>query len=112
MVDAYSFGSITIDGKTYDHDVIYYRGEVTRWWREKGHKVKQVDIQGLIATRPETVVFGTGAMGFMRIGKKALAALQQAGVKVEAERSARAVERFNALEAEGHDVALAIHLTC
>jgi len=112
MVDSYSFGSVRVDGETYDHDLIYSKGQVTRWWREKGHKVKVGDIQLLLDQSPDVVVFGTGAMGVMRVGNKALAALHEAGIEVVVEPSAEAIARFNALVAEGRDVALAIHLTC
>lgn len=112
MVGSYTFGSVEIDGETYDHDLIYRAGRVERWWREKGHKVKVADIESLLAQPPDIVVFGTGAMGVMRVGKKARAALEDAGVEVIAERTAGAIERFNRLAAEGRDVALAVHLTC
>jgi len=112
MVDSYSFGSIRVDGETYDHDLIYYKGQVTRWWREKGHKVKVGDIQGLLAQSPKVVVFGTGAMGVMEVSEKTLAALEEAGIEVICERTAQAIDRFNTLVAEGRDAALAVHLTC
>lgn len=112
MVGSYRFGSVEIDGQVYDHDLIYCKGEVSRWWREKGHKVKVADVQSLLAQSPEVVVFGTGQMGFMRVGKKALAALKEARIDVIAERTERAIARYNALVADGRDVALAIHLTC
>lgn len=112
MVDSYSFGSVRVDGETYDHDLICHKGRVTRWRREKGHKVKVGDIQSLLDEPPEAVVFGTGAMGCMEVGNKAVAALQQAGIEAIAERTGEAIVRFNALVAEGRDVALAIHLTC
>ena len=111
-VGAYRFGHLEIDGQAYDHDLIYYRGEVVSWWRKKGHKVKVADIQLLLGQRPEVVVFGTGHMGIMRIGKKAVAALKLAQVGIIAKRTPKAIEHFNALLAEGRDAALAIHLTC
>jgi hypothetical protein len=38
MIDKYSFGSITIDGRTYDTDVIIYPERIDdRWWRKEGH---------------------------------------------------------------------------
>jgi len=112
MVGSYRFGSVEVDGVVYDHDLIYYRGEVARWWREKGHKVKVGDIQSLLDQSPELVVFGTGAMGLMQVGGKARTALEEAGIEVVTDRTERAIERYNALAAEGRDVALAIHLTC
>ena len=112
MVGSYQFGSVEIDGVTYDHDVICRAGQVARWWREKGHKVKVGDIEALLDSPPEIMVFGTGAYGVMQVGDKARLALERAGVEVIVERTPTAVERYNALIAEGRDVALAIHLTC
>jgi hypothetical protein len=87
MVNSYQFGSVEIDGKTYDHDLIYYQGDIQRWWRQKGHKVKIADVRTLLDSQPDTVVIGTGSMGFMRVGKKALTALKQAGTEVIADRT-------------------------
>ena len=112
MVGSYGFGSVEVDGEVYGHDVIYCRGKVTRWWRETGHKVKPADVELLLEQPPEVVVFGTGAMGLMKVTNEARAALEEAGIEVIAERTARAIEHYNALAAEGRNVALAIHLTC
>ena len=112
MVGSYRFGSVEVDGEVYDHDMIYCRGKILRWWREKGHKVSRADVASLLEQPPDVVVFGTGAAGLMRVTNEAQAALEGAGIEVIAERTARAIERYNALTAEGRDIALAIHLTC
>ena len=44
-VEHYSFGRITIDGKTYTSDVIVIKGEVRSWWRKEGHRVALDDIR-------------------------------------------------------------------
>jgi len=112
MIGGFRFGSVEIDGETYDHDVIYHQGRVAKWWRRDGHNVSLADVESLLRQRPEIVVFGTGAMGAMAVGDDARAALEQAGIEVYAEQSGHAVERFNSLWIEGRNVALALHLTC
>jgi hypothetical protein len=44
MIDNYEFGSITINGKTYNNDVIIRAEEFLndKWWRKEGHDGKDV----------------------------------------------------------------------
>lgn len=41
MIEHYSFGSITIDGKEYTHDVIVSSGKVKSWWRATLYKTSE-----------------------------------------------------------------------
>jgi len=112
MVGNYRFGSLEVDGEPIKHDIIYRGGKIVRWWREKGHRVGLGDIRSLLDDPPEAVVFGTGAVGLMKVAEEVREALEEAGAEVIVEKTSRAVERFNALAAQGRDVALAVHLTC
>ena len=54
IIEHYSFGRITVDGKTYTSDVIIYPGRVdASWWRREGHNLQAVDLTGVIKAKPE-----------------------------------------------------------
>ncbi len=111
MIDHYEFGSITIDGKKYDHDVIIFKGEIRSWWRETSHNVSIKDIENLAEEKPKTIIFGTGASGVMKISSEAENYLKQNGIKVLKFHTSDAARKFNELSANP-SVAAAIHLTC
>ena len=67
-IESYSFGHIVINGTNYTKDVIIYPdGRIeSPWWRNQGHELALIDLQDLIATSPEIIICGTGAMGLMQ----------------------------------------------
>jgi hypothetical protein len=115
VVEHYSFGRITIDGKTYTSDVIIYPGRVdSSWWREEGHNLQIVDLADVIQAKPQILVVGAGAYGAMKVSKDAVSYLESKGIEVRVEETDRAVELFNELQKDKKDkvVIAALHLTC
>ena len=46
MIGEYHFGSIAIDGKTYEYDVeVRWTGEVLEWWRGESHVIDIDDVK-------------------------------------------------------------------
>jgi hypothetical protein len=70
------------------------------------------DLSDVLAAAPEVVCLGTGAFGRVKVEAATLEAFARGGTEVLQYRTARAVEEFNRLAAEGRDVAAALHLTC
>ena len=68
-IESYSFGHMVINGTSYTKDVIIYPdGRIqSPWWRKQGHELAVIDLQDLIATSPEIIICGNGAMGIMRV---------------------------------------------
>ncbi|GAH97601.1 unnamed protein product, partial [marine sediment metagenome] len=53
-IEEYKFGSITINGKTYEYDVeVRWTGEVLKWWRGESHVVDVEDVKRAIEQNPE-----------------------------------------------------------
>jgi hypothetical protein len=79
----FSFGSLQIDGRTYEQDVVIERGEIRK--RKKGPSKKFRDefghtplsIEEKIPWKCQRLVIGTGAYGRLPVMKE---------VKIEAER--------------------------
>ena len=111
-IEHYSFGRITIDGKTYTSDVIIYPGRVdSSWWRKEGHYLQVVDLTDVINAKPEVLIIGTGYSGVMVVPKETISHLESKGIEVHVARSEKAVEMFNKLQKEKLVIA-ALHLTC
>lgn len=111
-IEHYSFGSITVDGKTYTSDVIIYPGRVdSSWWRKEGHNLHIVDLTDVINAKPQVLVIGTGTSGLMKVPKETLSHLESKGIEVHVERTDKAVELFNKLQKDKIVIA-AFHLTC
>jgi hypothetical protein len=111
-IEHYSFGKISINGKTYTSDVIIYPGRVdSSWWRKEGHYLQVVDLTDVINAKPEVLIIGTGYSGVMVVPKETISHLESKGIEVHVARSEKAVEMFNKLQKEKLVIA-ALHLTC
>ncbi len=111
MIDHYSFGSITIDGKNYSHDVIVSGSKVKSWWRATSHEVTINDLDPILEEKPKLIVFGTGAAGVMKVLQETIEYLENQKIRILISKSAEAVKQFNQhLKETG--VVGAFHLTC
>ena len=112
-IDAYSFGSIEIDGCTYTADVIILPAGVrSNWWRDQGHTLQPGDLTEVLEASPHVVVIGQGAHGLMKVTEETLIRLNQAGIEAVCAPTARAVEVYSQRSRRGERVAAALHLTC
>ena len=112
-INAYSFGRIDIDGRTYTADVIILPGHVQAdWWREEGHVLKPADLVAVLEASPQILVVGQGACGRMEVPAATLVWLQQAGIEVVCGKTPQAVEAYNERSKGTQKVAAALHLTC
>jgi hypothetical protein len=111
-IEHYSFGTITIDGKSYTSDVIIYPERVdSSWWRKQGHSLHIVDLKDVIPAGPEILIVGTGHSGAMVVPEETLSYLKSKGIDVHIARTDKAVELFNKFQKNKKTIA-ALHLTC
>lgn len=112
-ITAYSFGSIGVDDRAFQQDVLVLPPRVLcPWWRKQGHSLAPEDLEQVLVFAPEVLVVGTGAYGVMKVPAATCQLLEGHGTRVEVLPTAQAVERFNRLADEGVRVAAALHLTC
>jgi hypothetical protein len=112
MIDGYDFGEITIDGKTYDHDVILYKDRVDDSWRRmEGHRLSLSDVVQILDRKPDILIIGTGAEGVMVVPEEVKTEIEAKGIKVIVQRTGEACEEYNRLSPSGNVIA-ALHLTC
>ena len=112
MIDAYRFGSITVDNQTYRSDLIIYPERINAsWWRREGHNIEVADIQEVLDYAPECLVIGQGKPGLMKVPQSTLHTIEERGIEVYVAPTEQAVQRFNELSSRRKTVA-ALHLTC
>lgn len=114
MIEKCVFGSMTIDGRSYNSDVmIRHDGKVIDgWWRREGHNLCLADIQSLVDDQPDVIVIGTGIHGVMQVPEELVLTLSRQGIQLQALKTPTAAETFNRLNTSGEKVAGGFHLTC
>ena len=116
-IDGTTFGTITIDGKTYDHDVVIrLSGEIVK--RKKklskrlygtSHVLSKDEAKFLLEDGCEQIIIGSGQMGNVHLSPEAEAYFEKHGCKVLLKPTAEAITAFN--RSHGKKVGL-FHVTC
>jgi len=112
MIEAYRFGSITVDGETYTGDIKIVEGRVVAdWWRIEGHRLAAADIEDILEARPDVLVVGKGDPGLMEVPPETEKQLEALDILLVARPTADAVKAYNDMLGQ-RKVAFAAHLTC
>jgi hypothetical protein len=116
-IDDAWFGSITVDGTRYEHDIIIrLSGKVRK--RKKAlskaiygtsHVIGLAEIQELFRPKAERLIIGTGEEDRVRLSDEAARFLEEHHCQVDLWPTPKAVKKWN--EAEGKVMAL-FHITC
>lgn len=113
MIDSTRFGSITINGRAYESDVIITsEGKVKEAELERSHLVSERDFLSLVFERVDIVVIGTGQSGCVEIPEKVRKFAKDKKIRLIAKPTPEAVERFNELVEAGKRVVAYMHVTC
>jgi hypothetical protein len=108
----YSFGRITIDGKTYTSDVIIYPDHIdSSWWRKEGHLLQIPDLEDIVRADIPTLIVGTGYYNTMKVPKETITYLESKKIQVNIENTQNAVRLYNEIS-DKQPVIAALHLTC
>ena len=110
-INGTNFGSITVDGKRYPHDVwIFADGSIRR--RDRDHEFTLDELDVLLERRPELVIVGTGQSGCVKIANESIEHATKRGVEVRSDVTPNALERFNEAIRTRRRVAGTFHVTC
>ena len=120
MIEEYRFGSITIDGRTYNQDVeVRWTGEVLDWWREESHVIDIEDIGRAVEENPDTIVIGTGESGIAEVTENVYIFLKEKGIELIVDKTEQAVRTYNIIKEESEEeegvqakIIGLFHLTC
>jgi hypothetical protein len=112
-IERYSFGSIDVEGRKYEKDIIIYPDRVqSDWWRKEGHRLQLDDIPDVLTQPPDVLVVGQGDPGRMQVDPRVAETLDRLNVQLVAGPTRMACNRFNELSEQGARVVAALHLTC
>ena len=115
MIEKYSFGQITINGKTYNYDVEVHSWDekVLNWQRKESHLFQKEDIEKALQENPEIIIFGTGEIGVAQVDESLKNFLQEKRIIFFEEKTPKAIEIFNQyLSQKNKKVIGFFHLTC
>jgi hypothetical protein len=116
-IDSTSFGSITVDGKTFDHDIlIRLNGHIKK--RKKklskeiygtSHVISLEEAEHIYEEGTEKIIIGTGQTGFVKLSEEAEDFFMKKKCGIELFPTAWAIERWNEIEGK---VTAMFHITC
>ena len=116
-IDGTEFGSITISGKTYDHDVVTRLSEQVVKRKKKlskriygsSHTVSEDEARFVFEKGCKELIFGTGQYGNAALSPEAAAFFEKKRCRVIAQPTPDAVRSFNA----SHKRKIGLfHVTC
>jgi hypothetical protein len=112
-IQKYNFGSIIINGKEYNKDVIVFKDKVfSPWWREEGHNLSVKDLEKATDAEPESIIIGTGAQGIMKVPEETLKKLKELNIETVKAKTPEAVKIYNKKIKNKENVIACLHLTC
>jgi len=116
-IDATDFGSITIDGRRYDHDVVIRLSGQVEKRRKKlskavygtSHIISKDEARSIFEKGCETLIVGAGQQGNVRLSPQADAYFGKKGCRVTVLPTPQAIESFN----RSHKRTIGLmHVTC
>jgi hypothetical protein len=115
-IQDFSFGSIQIDGKTYEHDVVIDRGEIKkrkkkpskRFRDEFGHT--SISIEEKIPWKCRQLIIGNGVSGALPVMDAVKRKAKKRGVELIILSTPQALERLN--KESPDDTNAILHVTC
>lgn len=113
-----SWGRIEVEGRdAVFKDAKLYPGGARAWdWHETGTRhrpgIQPTDVEELLDHGAETVILSKGINERLQVKPETLSMLDERGVAVDVLQTEQAVDRYNALQAEGESVGGLFHSTC
>jgi hypothetical protein len=113
-----SWGRLEVEGKDAAFkDAKLWPGGCREWdWNETGTRhrpgIQPADVEELVEHGADTVVLSKGINERLQVKSETLDTLKERGIDVDVLQTEQAVERYNALQAEGKAVAGLFHSTC
>jgi hypothetical protein len=111
----FSFGSIRIDGTTYEHDVVIDRGEVRKRNKKASKQFRDafghtpLSIEEEMPWNCRRLVVGTGAHGALPVMKEVKLAAAYRKIELLTFPTAQAIK---VLEQDGDETNAVLHVTC
>jgi len=110
-----TFGSIRIDGVTYEHDVVIDRGEIRRRSKKASKPFREafghtpLSVQEKIPWKCRRLVVGTGALGALPVMEEVKREAERRKVELLSLPTSKAIE---VLKKKAKDTNAVLHVTC
>ena len=116
-IDGTGFGSITVNGELFDHDIVIRLSGIVKKRKKKlskqqygtSHTVSLAEAEHIFEHGAEHIIVGTGQYGVLKLSAEAEAFFKEQGCDVRAAPTPDAVKAWN--EAGGKTIAM-FHVTC
>ncbi len=116
-IEGTQFGSITIDGKTYDYDVVLHlSGEVTKRHKKlskekygTSHIISKAEAEDVFEKGCDQLIVGTGQEGNVRLSPEASDYFEKKNCQVILQPTPEAIQSFN--QSREKKIGL-MHVTC
>ncbi|GGF37698.1 hypothetical protein GCM10011611_50220 [Aliidongia dinghuensis] len=116
-IDGSEFGAVTIDGKSYGHDVIIRlsgavekrKKKLSKKYYGTSHVISKDEAKFVFEKGCDLLVIGAGHAGNVHLSPEASDFFKKKGCKVTLQPTPEAIKSFN--RSRGHKVGL-IHVTC
>jgi hypothetical protein len=116
-IDRTAFGSITIDGQTYDHDVVIRlcgkvekrRKKLSKAQYGTSHIISKAEAKSVFEDGCDLLIIGAGQQGNVHLSPEASAYFEKKGCHVVVQPTSEAIRSFN----RSHDKKIGLmHVTC
>ena len=113
--DSFSFGSLQIDGSTYEHDVIIDHGEIRKRKKKPSKKFRDnfghtpLSVEENIPWKCRQLVIGSGAYGRLPVMQEVQREAKRLKIKLLVLPTAEAIK---VLEQDLKDTNAILHVTC
>ena len=110
-----TFGSIRIDGVTYEHDVVIDRGEIRRRSKKASKPFREafghtpLSVREKIPWKCRRLVVGTGALGALPVMEEVKREAERRNVELLSLPTLKAIE---VLKKKAKDTNAVLHVTC
>lgn len=111
----FSFGSLRVDGETYDHDLVIDRGSIHKRKKEPSKQFRDkfghtpLSIEEKIPWKCTRLVIGTGAYGALPVMEEVKSEARRRKVELVALPTAKAIELLNNNSRNTNAI---LHVTC
>lgn len=112
MIQSYSFGTFIIGGKRFDSNVKLINDVAQPCRYFDNHIITKDDFTDLIAAKPEIIIIGTGASGYVAVPEAVIDLMQKNKIKLIIKKTKQACEEYNSLIKQKKTVAAIMHNTC
>lgn len=111
FIEEYHFGSITIDGKIYNHDVeARWTNKVLPFQFQQRHTFDVEAIKRAVEQNPKIIIIGTGESGLAKVTNEAVNFVKEKGIELIIDKTEEAIKIFNT--ANEQSIVGLFHLTC